>query len=188
MNETESAATLSPQQLARAYDRFVSARWRGEDEAADPVALWFEAHWVSEPSPEPETPPASASVLGASGRGIHWYARGDQVFWLRPRPRRGMLPRGGRRNDARPGVAVGRGAGAGAYAFRELDRGSRPESYAGQRPTGRCREGLAAFHRAAPGQPADIGGTLPAPDSGRRGRWRTFVDARYTAAAFGGER
>lgn len=84
MNETESASTLSPQQLARAYDRFVSARWRGEDEAADPVAMWFEAHWVSEPSPEPETPPAGASVLGASGRGIHWYARGDQLLGYVP--------------------------------------------------------------------------------------------------------
>ena len=84
MNETETASTLSPQVLARAYDRFVSARWRGEDEAADPVALWFEAHWVSEPSPEPEMPPASASVLGASGRGIHWYARGDQLLGYVP--------------------------------------------------------------------------------------------------------
>ena len=84
MNETESASTLSPQLLARAYDRFVSARWRGEDEAADPVALWFEAHWVAEPSPEPEMPPASASVLGASGRGIHWYARGDQLLGYVP--------------------------------------------------------------------------------------------------------
>lgn len=84
MNETESVSTLSPQLLARAYDRFVSARWRGEDEAADPVAMWFEAHWVCEPSPEPETPPASASVLGASGRGIHWYARGDQLLGYVP--------------------------------------------------------------------------------------------------------
>jgi hypothetical protein len=84
MNESESVSTLSPQLLARAYDRFVSARWRGEDEAADPVALWFEAHWVSEPSPEPETPPAGASVLGASGRGIHWYARGDQLLGYVP--------------------------------------------------------------------------------------------------------
>ena len=84
MNETESASMLSPQQVARAYDRFVSARWRGEDEAADPVALWFEAHWVSEPSPEPEIPPAGASVLGASGRGIHWYARGDHLLGYVP--------------------------------------------------------------------------------------------------------
>jgi hypothetical protein len=84
MNESESVSTLSPQLLACAYDRFVSARWRGEDEAADPVALWFEAHWVSEPSPEPETPPAGASVLGASGRGIHWYALGDQVLGYVP--------------------------------------------------------------------------------------------------------
>ena len=84
MNDLEAVSTLSPQQLARAYDCFVSARWRGEDEAADPVALWFEAHWVTEPSPEPETPPASASVLGASGRGIHWYARGDQLLGYVP--------------------------------------------------------------------------------------------------------
>lgn len=84
MNETESVMTLSPQQLARAYDCFVSARWRGEDEAADPVAMWFEAHWVTESSPEPETPPVSASVLGASGRGIHWYARGDQLLGYVP--------------------------------------------------------------------------------------------------------
>ena len=28
--------------------------------------------------------PASASVLGASGRGIHWYARGDQLLGYVP--------------------------------------------------------------------------------------------------------
>ena len=70
MNETETASTLSPQLLARAYDRFVSARWRGVDEAADPVAVWFEAHWVSEPSPEPEMPPASASPIATASTSL----------------------------------------------------------------------------------------------------------------------
>jgi hypothetical protein len=84
MNEIESPSALSPQQLALAYDRLVSARWRGEDEAADPVAMWFEAHWVNQPPPEPDAPPGGASVLGGGGRGIRWYAQGELVFGYVP--------------------------------------------------------------------------------------------------------
>jgi hypothetical protein len=84
MNETEAPSALSPQQLALAYDRFVSARWRGEDEAADPVATWFEAHWVMQPPPEPDAPPGGASVLGGGGRGIRWYALGELVYGYVP--------------------------------------------------------------------------------------------------------
>jgi hypothetical protein len=80
MDTSEVVSQLSPQSLARAYDRFVSARWRGDDEAADTFAAWFESHWTGEAPPEPADPPEAASVLGGAGTGIRWYARQDVVL------------------------------------------------------------------------------------------------------------
>ena len=80
MEATNAAAQLSPQELARAFDRFVSARWRGDDEAADTFATWFESHWTGEAPPEPASPPEAASVLGGAGTGIRWYAQDDVVL------------------------------------------------------------------------------------------------------------
>ena len=80
MQTAEDQSTLSPEELARVYDRFVSARWRGEDEAADAFATWFEAHWTGQAPPEPDDPPQGASLLGGSGAGIRWYARNDVVL------------------------------------------------------------------------------------------------------------
>ncbi len=69
----------SPQSLALAFDRYVSARWRGEDRAVEGFAAWFEAHWTDASSPEPEEPPAAAKVLGNASGGIRWYVRDDVV-------------------------------------------------------------------------------------------------------------
>jgi hypothetical protein len=80
MDTTAAAPPLSPQALALAYDRFVSARWRGEDEVADAFAAWFEAHWTGQAPPEPDSPPAAASILGGAGTGIRWYALEDSVL------------------------------------------------------------------------------------------------------------
>jgi hypothetical protein len=80
MSTAEDESALNPEELARVYDRFVSARWRGEDEAADAFATWFEAHWTGQAPPEPDDPPQGASLLGGSGAGIRWYARNDVVL------------------------------------------------------------------------------------------------------------
>lgn len=80
MDTAEEVSALSVEELARVYDRFVSARWRGEDEVADAFATWFEAHWTGQAPPEPDDPPQGASVLGGSGAGIRWYARDDIVL------------------------------------------------------------------------------------------------------------
>lgn len=80
MSTAEEESALNPEALARVYDRFVSARWRGEDEAADAFATWFEAHWTGQAPPEPDDPPQGASLLGGSGAGIRWYARNDVVL------------------------------------------------------------------------------------------------------------
>lgn len=80
MNEPELTSALNPQELARVYDRFISARWRGEDGAADTFASWIEAHWTGQAPPEPVGPPDGASVLGGSGAGIRWYERDDVLL------------------------------------------------------------------------------------------------------------
>lgn len=80
MNEPELTPALNPQELARVYDRFISARWRGEDGAADIFASWIEAHWTGQAPPEPAGPPEGASVLGGAGAGIRWYERNDVLL------------------------------------------------------------------------------------------------------------
>ena len=62
---------LSPQDVAAAYGRYVTARWRG-----DPVevfASWLEAHWTTHPLAEPEGGPAAISDLGSAAHRVHWH-------------------------------------------------------------------------------------------------------------------
>ena len=65
---------LDPSNLARAYERYVSAIWRGADEEANSFAVWLEGHWTGEAPSEPSNPPDSENTLGPGGSGIHWYA------------------------------------------------------------------------------------------------------------------
>ena len=74
-----SSTPVSPRELALAYDRVVSAHWRGETEEATAVGTWFEAHWSDQAPPEPDDPPEGTSVLGDSGSGIRWYVRDEAV-------------------------------------------------------------------------------------------------------------
>ena len=82
MNAAHEAGTspVSPRDLALAYDRVVSAHWRGETEAATAIGTWFEAHWSDQAPPEPDEPPESTSFLGGAGSGIRWYTRDEAVL------------------------------------------------------------------------------------------------------------
>jgi hypothetical protein len=62
------------------FDAFVAASWRGADASAAAGVAWFEAHWTGQAPPEPDEPPAAASLFGAAGHGIRWYARGDLLL------------------------------------------------------------------------------------------------------------
>lgn len=81
MDEAHEAgkSPVSPRELALAYDRVVSAHWRGETEAATAFGTWFEAHWSDQAPPEPNDPPEGTSILGGAGSGIRWYARDEAV-------------------------------------------------------------------------------------------------------------
>jgi hypothetical protein len=69
-------------QLARAYDRYLFAHWRGEDAPA--FAAWLAGHWGPADRPEPATPPTAFSRLGAGGRGIRWHEAGATVVGYIP--------------------------------------------------------------------------------------------------------
>jgi hypothetical protein len=70
---------LTPRDLAFAYDRWLAARWRGEDDEARPFGDWIESFWCAEAPSEPRTGPDAVSVLGGAGRGIRWYADGAVI-------------------------------------------------------------------------------------------------------------
>jgi hypothetical protein len=74
MEHAGEEISLDPSNLARAYERYVSAVWRGEDEEANSFAVWLEGHWTGEAPSEPNNPPDSENTLGPGGAGIHWYA------------------------------------------------------------------------------------------------------------------
>jgi hypothetical protein len=74
----------SAQQLARAYDRYVSAVWRGETEATHRFAAWLRGCWGLGAPPEPPTPPAAVSALGGAGASIRWHETPDAVYGYIP--------------------------------------------------------------------------------------------------------
>jgi hypothetical protein len=69
----------SPHELARAYDRYAAALWRGEEAEAQAFATWLEEYWADEGLAELADHPYVVSVLGGAGAGIRWYARGGTV-------------------------------------------------------------------------------------------------------------
>jgi hypothetical protein len=58
-------------QIARSYDRYLAALWRGENVGS--FGAWLSAHWSPVEGPEPVGPPAAFSPHGGGGRGIRWY-------------------------------------------------------------------------------------------------------------------
>lgn len=67
------------QELARACELAMAARWRGDDAAADLFAVWLEAHWWPGGPAEPAESPAAISVLGGAGAGVRWHARAGSL-------------------------------------------------------------------------------------------------------------
>ncbi len=70
----------SPHEIARAYDRYAAALWRGDEAEARAFAAWLEAYWADEGPAELTDQPYVVSVLGGAGAGIRWYARGGTVL------------------------------------------------------------------------------------------------------------
>lgn len=73
----------STAELARAYDQYVSALWRG-DAAAAPFGAWLRTHWRDGPVPQPAAPPIAISPCGGGGRGICWYETETTIFGCIP--------------------------------------------------------------------------------------------------------
>lgn len=65
--------TTTALDLARGYDRYVSALWRGESAEVRRFAAWLKECWGLDGPPEPDGPPAAISALGGAGTSIRWY-------------------------------------------------------------------------------------------------------------------
>ncbi len=127
---------LSARDLATSYDRYVSARWRG-DASADDFAVWLEAHWTCDAPSEPDDPPCAVSVLAGGRAGIRWYEREGIVLGYAPGPLRGCywVPTGAampRVRGTREGRAVApMSAVVSESSLRELPHSSQVEGGAG---------------------------------------------------------
>lgn len=63
---------VSAIELARAYDAYISALWRGET-TNDFFEAWLSGYWRLGSMPHPETTPAAISPCGGGGNGIQWH-------------------------------------------------------------------------------------------------------------------
>ena len=66
-------------QLARRYDQYLAAVWRGDDASLRPFVTWLAGFWNDAPDP-PAATPAALSPLGAGGRGIVWYETPTRIL------------------------------------------------------------------------------------------------------------
>jgi hypothetical protein len=65
---------LTPDELARAYDRFVVALYCGNARDVQDFARWLTAFWTLDGPAEPDRLPDAVSFLGVIGRGLRWHA------------------------------------------------------------------------------------------------------------------
>ena len=70
--------------LARAYDRYMSALWRGESAEVHRFGAWLRGCWGLGGPPEPAGPPTAVSTLGGAGTSIRWHERDGMVFGYIP--------------------------------------------------------------------------------------------------------
>jgi len=71
-------------ELARAYDRYVAAYWRGETDTAGRFAAWLKGCWELGGPPEPTGPPDAVSALGGAGASIRRYETDGLVLGYIP--------------------------------------------------------------------------------------------------------
>ena len=71
-------------ELARAYDRYVAALWRGESEEVLRFGTWLKRCWGLGGPAEPVGPPDAVSVLDGAGMSIRWYERDGHVLGYIP--------------------------------------------------------------------------------------------------------
>jgi hypothetical protein len=76
---TAATEALTAAELARRYDEYVAALWRGDDLADESFLVWLAGYWRDGPA-QPDSPPAAISVLGAAGNGILWYETPSHVL------------------------------------------------------------------------------------------------------------
>ena len=74
----------SAEHLARAYDRYVSALWRGESDEVRRFAAWLKGCWALGAPPEPGRQPDAVSALGGAGTSIRWYEADGLVLGYIP--------------------------------------------------------------------------------------------------------
>ncbi len=65
--------STTARQLAQAYDRYVSAVWRGETDETQRFAAWLKGCWGLGGPDEPSAPPTAISALGGAGASIRWH-------------------------------------------------------------------------------------------------------------------
>ncbi len=71
---------ITADELARAYDRYVTALWRGESDEVPRFGVWLKERWGLGGSPEPAEAPAAIGALGGAGTSIRWYERDGMVL------------------------------------------------------------------------------------------------------------
>jgi hypothetical protein len=80
--EGTAMPTTAPR-IARRYDEYVSAVWRGDRDVTR-FADWLTGCWRMGGPPEPPGPPDAVSHLGAAGAGIRWHQTPTTVFGYIP--------------------------------------------------------------------------------------------------------
>lgn len=104
---------ISAHYLATRYDQYAADLWLGKNACAVLFVTWLARYWSEAPA-EPDTPPDAISLLGGTGRGIHWYETDavvlgyvrdwDGAFCYRV-PKTAVLPPRARECDGDEGLA-----------------------------------------------------------------------------------
>ena len=100
--------STTARQIARAYDSYISAVWRGDTSETRRFAAWLKGCWGLGGPPEPAAPPAAISALGGAGASIRWHETPSMILGYIPGvlhrcyqvPRDAVIP--GSASDAEP--------------------------------------------------------------------------------------
>ena len=128
--------STTARQLAQAYDRYVSAVWRGETDETQRFAAWLKGCWGLGGPDEPAASPTAISALGGAGASIRWHETPATIFGYIPGvPHRCyQVPRDAVMPDAAPtsrqpssvSISTSRSTTAGSPSRVRGNRGRRP--------------------------------------------------------------